>query len=61
MGHGKSLKMMFIKKNKTIFFLFFVFFFFLFCEENSRNIPKMKDDFQEMVKFRSWKTWRSHK
>ena len=20
----------------------------------------MKDDFQEMVKFRSWKTWRSH-
>ena len=33
-----------------------------FCEENSKNIPKMKDDFQEklMVKFRSWKTWRSH-
>ena len=32
-----------------------------FCKENSKNIPKMKDDFQKkMVKFRSWKTWRSH-
>ena len=37
-SHGKSWKMMFIKKNKTIKF---------FGKENSKNIPKMKDDFQE--------------
>ena len=38
-GHGKSWKMMFIKKNKINCFFF--------CEENSQNISKMKDDFQE--------------
>ena len=42
MGHGKSWKIMFIKKYKIIFF-----FFFFFCEENSKTYPKMKDDFQE--------------
>ena len=36
-GHGKSWKMMFIKNYKIIFF----------CEEISKNIHKMKDDFQE--------------
>ena len=43
MGHGKSWKMMFIKMYKINCF----FFFFFFCEENSKNVPKMKDDFQE--------------
>ena len=34
---------MFIKKYKIIFF----FFFFFFGKETSKNIPKMKEDFQE--------------
>ena len=40
MGHGKSWKMMFIKKYKIMGF---------FWEENIKNIPKMKDDFPENV------------
>ena len=31
-----------------------------FCEENGKNISKMKGYFQEIVKFRSWKTWKSN-
>ena len=42
MGHGKSWKMMFIKKYKIN-----CFFFFFFYEDNSENKPKMKGDFQE--------------
>ena len=38
MGHGKSWKMMFVKKYKINW---------VFCKENSKNIPKMKDDFRE--------------
>ena len=38
-GHGKSWKMMFIEKYK----INWVFF----CEDNSENKPKMKNDFQE--------------
>ena len=54
-GHGKSRKMMFIKSS------FHKLFFFFFCEENNKNVPKMKDVIsKKMVKFRSWKTWRSH-
>ena len=37
-GSWKVMKMMFIKKYKINW---------VFCEENSENIPKMKDDFQE--------------
>ena len=47
----ESWKMMFIKKYKVNW---------VFCEENSENIPIMKDDFKKTVKFRSCKTWRSH-
>ena len=43
MGRGKSWKMMFIKKFKINCF----FFFFFLGEESSKNIPKMKIDFQE--------------
>ena len=39
-SHGKSWKMMFIKKYK-------INKFGDFCKENSKTIPKMKDDFQE--------------
>ena len=36
--HGKSWTIMFIKKCKINL---------AFCEENGKNIPKMKDGFQE--------------
>ena len=43
---------MFIKKYKLKKLVFF-------HEENSKNIPKMMNS-KKMVKFWSWKTWRSH-
>ena len=43
MGHGKSWKMMFVIKKYMSKINIGVFF----CEENSKNIPKMKDDCQE--------------
>ena len=49
-GHGKSWKRWLLKSKKKIGFI---------CEENSKNMRKIKDDFQENVQFRSWKTWRS--
>ena len=38
MSHGRSWEMMIVKQNTINW---------VFCEENSKNIPKMKDDFQE--------------
>ena len=51
-NHGKSWKMMLIKKyiEKNLFFV----------KQNGKNVPKMKMISKQMVKFRPWKTWRSH-
>ena len=48
-GHGKPRRMMLI--NKLVFF---------FTKKMGKDVPEMKTIFKKMVKFRSWKTGRSH-
>ena len=50
--HGKSWKIMFFKKYKINWGFF--------AKEIVETYPKWKTISKEMVKFRSWKTWRSH-